>query len=89
MLTSFEAVAPFSALLEEMQAYMRGYRGTALSCAIRFFPCICSSHFYSIMALLGQQEGEHGKLKVTAFKLTREALLYYIKTPYKRQFIDK
>lgn len=36
MLTSFEAVAPFSALLEEMQAYMRGYRSTALSRAIRF-----------------------------------------------------
>lgn len=41
------------------------------------------------MALLGGREGVYRNLKVTELKLTREALLQYIKTPYKRQFIDK
>ncbi|EGV96516.1 hypothetical protein I79_013428 [Cricetulus griseus] len=41
------------------------------------FSCICSSHFYSIIALLGLQEGEYGKLKVTELTLTREALILY------------
>lgn len=41
------------------------------------------------MTPLGWQRWEYGRLKIPKLTLKREALLYYMKTPYKRQFTDK
>lgn len=83
ILTYFEAVAPLSISPESDGGIT--IRESHYGPVVRALP-----HFLlHVMALLGGREGVYRNLKVTELKLTREALLQYIKTPYKRQFIDK
>lgn len=88
ILTYFEAVVPLS-ISPESDAGITIRRSCSMGAA-PFSPASAAVTLtVSRHSWADGREGVYRNLKVTELKLTREALLQYIKTPYKRQFIDK